>query len=153
MALYYFTTAALASCHQLSILNQDKFIFSAALEVRSPVGLEGFFVSGLTKQKLRCQLTWTFIKELWNRICFQVYSGCRKNSIQWFVGLSSLFPYWLKDKCQSLFLPMFLLRLRMWFPPVIVGHLSFMLSVCLNSLFTTSDSSWRKFSAFKGSGD
>lgn len=141
MALYYFTTAALASCHQLRILNQDKFIFSTALEVRSPVGLEGFFVSGLTKQKLRCQLTWTFIKELWNRICFQVYSGCRKNSIQWFVGLSSLFPYWLKDKCQSLFLPMFLLRLHMWFPPVIVGHLSFMLSVCLNPLFTTSDSS------------
>lgn len=153
MALYYFTTAALASCHQLSILNQDKFIFSTALEVRSPVGLEGFFVSDLTKQKLRCQLTWTFIKELWNRICFQVYSSCRQNSIQWFVGLSSLFPYWLKDECQSLFLPMFLLRLRMWFPPVIVGHLSFMLSVCLNPLFTTSDSSWWKFSTFKGSGD
>ena len=82
MALRYFTTAALANCHQLSILNQDKFIFSTALEGRSPVGLEGFFVSGLTKQKSRCQLTWTFIKELWNRICFQVYSSCRQNSIQ-----------------------------------------------------------------------
>lgn len=153
MALYYFTAAALENCHQLSILKQDKFIFSTALEVRSPVGLEGFSVSGLTKEKLRCQLTWTFIKELWNRICFQVYSSCRQNSIQYVCRTEFLFPYWLKDKCQSLFLPMFLLRLCMWFPPVIVGHLSFMLSVCLNSLFTTSDSSWRKFSAFKGPGD
>ena len=81
-ALWHFTTAALANCHQLSIWSQDKFIFSTALEVRSPVGLEGLSVSGLTKQKLRCQLTWTFIKELWNRICFQVYSSYRQNSIQ-----------------------------------------------------------------------
>lgn len=94
MALYCFTTAALASCHQLSILNQDKFIFSTALEVRSPVGLEGFFISDLTKQKLRCQLTWTLSRNFGIESASKFILVAGKNSIQWFVGLSSLFPYY-----------------------------------------------------------
>ena len=94
-ALWHFTTAALANCHQLSIWSQDKFIFSTALELRSPVGLEGLSVSGLTKQKLRCQLNWTLSRNFGIESASRFILVAGRIQFNVFVGLSSLFPCWL----------------------------------------------------------
>ena len=79
MTFYYCCLSKLPSTQHLKP-RQIYFFHSSGAKKSS--GLRRFICFRSHKAEIKVSIKLDFIKELWNRICFQVYSSCRQNSIQ-----------------------------------------------------------------------
>lgn len=87
-----FSFPAITTSRKFRGLKQHKCITSQLLEVRSLVSLSGSSALGLPRLKSRCGQDWVPHGRLWGRICFQVHSGCRKDSVLAVVAWRSMIP-------------------------------------------------------------